>query len=405
MKPEIFSHPELVKKFPQEVKTLFHIFGDEVRLVGGCVRDLLLKKKLNDFDFATKYLPSETTKILERNNIKAVPTGIKFGTVSAVMNGKNFEITTLRKDAETDGRHCNPQFVDDYFLDAARRDFTINALYLDAKGLVTDYFCGISDLKNHEVKFIGDANQRITEDFLRILRFFRFSCEYATKLDETGLEACVKHKESLKKLSRERIRAEILKMLASAKKNNLMQILQLLKSQGIAQEILSSEIDIKSLKSLFKIEEELKVSANLKVKLATLFCQKNCDDKILFREICATNSEKNFFQFCRKLKNEELNHGQLQELLVFESKEQLLDLYLVNLAKNFESVKISVAAQNISFLRDFLVPDFPLKSADLINSGFVGKDLGLALKKAKIIWANSDFKLKQQELLTALTGI
>ena len=186
-----FSHPKLVNNLPQEVKTLFEIFGDDIRLVGGCVRDLLLKKPVNDFDFATKNTPQKTTEILERNKIRAVPTGVKFGTITAVINGQNFEITTLRKDNETDGRHCNPQFVDDYFFDAARRDFTINALYLDSTGLVTDYFDGNSDLKAKKVRFIGDAVKRIEEDYLRILRFFRFSCEYAVELDQKGLAACV----------------------------------------------------------------------------------------------------------------------------------------------------------------------------------------------------------------------
>ncbi len=236
MNPRSVLNSELIKKLPNEVKVLFEIFGDEIRLVGGSVRDLLLEKKVNDFDFATRLLPQETTKILEKNKIKAVPTGVKFGTITAVVNGKNFEITTLRKDSETDGRHCSPEFVDDYFLDAARRDFTINALYLDSAGLITDYFDGISDLENKKVKFIGDANKRIEEDFLRILRFFRFSNEYAQDLDIEGLAACVKQKENLKKLSRERIRAEFLKMLMSAKKENLTAVWRVLERQNIAAE-------------------------------------------------------------------------------------------------------------------------------------------------------------------------
>lgn len=403
MKPKIFLHPELGAKFPGEVRTIFKIFGNEIRLVGGCVRDLLLEKKLNDFDFATTFLPQESAKILEKNKIKAVPTGIKFGTITAVVNGKNFEITTLRKDAETDGRHCNPEFVDDYFLDAARRDFTINALYLDASGLVTDYFDGIADLKNCAVKFIGDANARIAEDHLRILRFFRFSCEYAKTLDRTGLEACISHKENLKKLSRERIRAEILKMLASAKKTNLIAILEILKSTKIAAEIFSQELDIKGLENLFKIEKELQLSANLKLKMAVLFFTKNCQSEDFSAEICATNLEKKFFQFCQQWHDKKLQRDELKEMLVSEKKEQLLDLYLLSLAKNYNPAQSAEAAQNISFLRDFVLPDFPLKSIDLMQAGFVGKNLGMAVKEAKKIWAKSNFKLNKQELIMALT--
>ena len=222
---------ELGKKFPSEVKKIFSIFGDEIRLVGGSVRDLLLKKKVSDFDFATTYLPQEIEKILKKNKIKSVPTGKKFGTITAVINGKNFEITTLRKDNETDGRRCKPQFVDDFKLDAARRDFTINGLYSDAEGKIHDYFDGISDLKKGKVRFIGDAKKRIEEDFLRILRFFRFSCEYGKSLDQKGLAACISLKKNLKKLSRERIRQEFLKLIASSKKDRLIAIFKSSKKQ------------------------------------------------------------------------------------------------------------------------------------------------------------------------------
>ena len=261
MVPSIIHFPNLIKNLPPEVKKIFSIFlnqGDEIRLVGGCVRDLLIEKQVNDFDFATKFLPEEIIKILEKNKIQAIPTGVKFGTITAVVNHKNFEITTLRKDSETDGRHCQPEFIDDYFLDAARRDFTINALYLDDKGLVHDYFNGISDLKNQEVKFIGNAQERIEEDFLRVLRFFRFSCNYAKKLDEVGLKACFSKKSGLQKLSRERIRMEFLKLISSSKKAALIEILKQAEELNILSEIFSIKLDIKALEEIFKIENKNK---------------------------------------------------------------------------------------------------------------------------------------------------
>lgn len=142
-----FPYPELIKKLPTEVLQLFEVFlkdtklgGDEIRLVGGCVRDMIANLEVKDFDFATKFLPEQVIEILTKNKIHAVPTGIKFGTITAVINKQHFEITTLRKDNQQDGRHCEPEFIDDYFFDAARRDFTMNALYLDNNGLVHDYF-------------------------------------------------------------------------------------------------------------------------------------------------------------------------------------------------------------------------------------------------------------------------
>ncbi len=426
MNPRSVLNSELIKKLPNEVKVLFEIFGDEIRLVGGSVRDLLLEKKVNDFDFATRFLPQETTKILEKNKIKAVPTGVKFGTITAVVNGKNFEITTLRKDSETDGRHCSPEFVDDYFLDAARRDFTINALYLDSAGLITDYFDGISDLENKKVKFIGDANKRIEEDFLRILRFFRFSNEYAQDLDIEGLAACVKQKENLKKLSRERIRAEFLKMLMSVKKENLIAVLKVLESQKIAAEIFSSKLDIQALERLFEIEEKLEISADLNLKMAVLFCEENLDLKIFGKEICATNAEKKFFDFVSlhhdlprnkcgvtnksSIANLLICHpalvagsiSELNKLLLLAEKETVLNLYLLTFAKNYDPKKIPEVKKIINFLQNFFLPIFPLKSEDLIELGFSGKNLGIALQKAKEIWAENDFKMTKSELIASL---
>lgn len=397
MTQKTFSHPDLIKKLPEEVKILFKIFGDEIRLVGGCVRDSLLKKNVNDFDFATKTLPQETVKILEKNKIKAVPTGVKFGTITAVVNGKNFEITTLRKDDETDGRRCKPEFINDFYFDAARRDFTINALYLDSAGLVTDYFGGISDLKNKKVRFIGDTKKRIEEDFLRILRFFRFGCEYAVKLDIKGLKSCVKQKENLKKLSRERIRAEFLKMLATSKKQNLLAVLKTLQSKKIAAEIFTAKLDIKAFEQLLEIEKKLKISASLNLKLATLFYEKNFDDESFFKEICATNSEKKYFHFLA-------NHraGSLNQLLVLTTKEIVLDLYLLGLAKGWNKSKISEIKKTATFLKNFYLPEFPLKSSDLMELEFFGKQLGMALQKAKEIWAMNDFKLSKTELVKRL---
>lgn len=410
MNPKISSNPWLIKKLPEEVKILFKIFGDEIRLVGGSVRDLLLKKKVNDFDFATKFLPQDTIKVLEKNNIKAVPTGVKFGTITAVVNGKNFEITTLRKDFENDGRHCVPEFVDDFFLDAARRDFTINALYLDSKGSIFDYFGGILDLKNKKLQFIGDASARIEEDFLRILRFFRFSCEYAQELDRKGLMTCIKQKNNLKKLSRERTRAEILKMLASAKKQNLVSILKVLRTKKIATEIFSSDLDIKALENLFKLEKKLKFSADLNLKLAALFCEKNLDLKNFAQEICATNSEKKYFRFLNlyfSTNSIEAGFSQkdLKQLLSSFEKNMVFDLYLFTSAKNYDAKKITEIEKNIQFLQKFVTPNFPIRSEDLINLGFSGKKLGDALKTAKKIWVQSDYALNKNDLISRLVGV
>ncbi|HRW29901.1 MAG TPA: hypothetical protein P5227_07890, partial [Emcibacteraceae bacterium] len=171
------------------------------RIVGGAVRDALFnifwkrERKIGDIDIASRYTPEKNKKILEKAGITVIPTGLKHGTITARLNGKNFEITTLRRDVSTNGRHAEVEFTDDWQKDARRRDFTINALYLDIDGTVHDPLGGFRDIKRGRVRFIGDARERIKEDGLRILRFFRFSSNFDVGgVDEAGMLACVERK-------------------------------------------------------------------------------------------------------------------------------------------------------------------------------------------------------------------
>ena len=190
--------------------------GGAVKIVGGAVRDTLLGLPVTDIDLATPLLPQEVTRRLEAADIKVVPTGIAHGTVTAIASGDHHEITTLRRDVETDGRRATIAFADDWRDDAARRDFTINALYADPDtGAVDDWFGGLADLKAGRVAFIGDPATRIAEDHLRILRFYRFSARFGRgELDAVSHAAVVTARQSLKSLSRERIADELLKILS-----------------------------------------------------------------------------------------------------------------------------------------------------------------------------------------------
>ena len=188
------------------------------RYVGGAVRDDLMELPVSDIDLATRLEPDEVVRRLEKAKIKAVPTGIDHGTITAVSAGHPFEITTLRRDVSTDGRRATVAFTDDWKEDAARRDFTINALSADPRtGEIFDYFGGLDDLRRRHIRFIGDPLQRIAEDHLRILRFFRFHARFgAGELDAAALEACTARANDLMALSRERIADELLKLLAVA---------------------------------------------------------------------------------------------------------------------------------------------------------------------------------------------
>ncbi len=185
------------------------------RLVGGCVRDWLLDLPVSDIDLATSLTPPQVMEALEGAGIRAVPTGLAHGTVTAISGGAPHEVTTLRRDVATFGRHAEVAFTNDWREDAQRRDFTINALYADpVSGAVSDFFGGLEDLKARRVRFIGEPQERIAEDHLRILRFFRFSARFAPELDAEGLAACAARANDLMALSRERIRDELLKLLA-----------------------------------------------------------------------------------------------------------------------------------------------------------------------------------------------
>jgi poly(A) polymerase len=198
-----------------ETRAVLDALG-EARFVGGCVRNALLGVPVEDIDIATPLLPAEVTRRLQAAGLQAVPTGIEHGTITAVTNKKPFEITTLRRDVSTDGRRATVAFSQDWAEDAQRRDFTMNALYADRAGQVTDLVGGIADLQARRVRFIGDPARRIAEDYLRILRLFRFHAWYGKgEIDADGLRACAAAKDQIRTLSGERIQKEMLKLMGA----------------------------------------------------------------------------------------------------------------------------------------------------------------------------------------------
>ena len=209
--------------------------GEETRLVGGAVRNAILDEATSDIDLATTMLPAETMRRAEKAGWKAVPTGFEHGTVTIIRAGQAFEVTTLREDIATDGRRAEVRFGRDFRHDAARRDFTVNALSLGQDGQVHDYFNGLADLAARRLRFIGDPDQRIREDYLRSLRFFRFSARYAEGLDEAGLAAVIRQRAGLSGLSRERIRQEMLKLLMAPR---VVPVIAEAEKHGLLSEVL-----------------------------------------------------------------------------------------------------------------------------------------------------------------------
>jgi poly(A) polymerase len=227
--------------------------GGSGRFVGGCVRDALLGRTIGDVDIATPLLPEEVMRRLEAAGIKAVPTGLQHGTVTAVAPPRHFEITTLRRDVETYGRHARVAFTDDWAMDAARRDFTMNALFLDAEGNVFDPMAGLADLRAGRVRFVGDAATRIREDVLRLLRFYRFHAHYGRgEADAEARAACRALAPLLPNLSGERVAAELLKLLRAA---DPVPTLRLMQDDGVLAVLLPEATRLDRLAGLIALEE------------------------------------------------------------------------------------------------------------------------------------------------------
>lgn len=242
--------------------------GGEGRFVGGCVRDALLGRDIRDIDIATNLSPEKVLAALAAANLKAVPTGIKHGTVTAIADHIGFEVTTLRRDVETDGRRAKVLFTDDWQEDAARRDLTINALFCDAAGTVHDYFEGLADLVAGRVRFVGDPGQRMDEDYLRILRFFRFHADYAKgDFDAPAILAATQRRGELKRLSGERLRQETLKLLTA---RNGVAVWGDMLARDFVSSYLPWAITQDRLVKVANLEERLNLTPNAMRRLAAL---------------------------------------------------------------------------------------------------------------------------------------
>lgn len=241
--------------------------GAAARFVGGCVRDAVAGRRITDIDLATDAAPETVVELIRRAGLKAVPTGIEHGTVTAVSRGRPYEITTLRHDVETDGRRAVVAFTDDWEADAARRDFTMNAMSLEPDGRIHDPFGGVEDLRAGRVRFVGDPRQRLTEDVLRLLRYFRFQAHYGKPPpDSESLAACREMAHLLPRLSAERVRTELLKLLAAP---DPAPVVRLMRDEGILDHFLARATEIDRLDRLVATETRLGLDDPLR-RLAAL---------------------------------------------------------------------------------------------------------------------------------------
>jgi len=263
--------------------------GYEARAVGGAVRNALLGRPVKDVDIATPALPEEVLRLAAAAGLKAVPTGLEHGTVTIISGGRPFEVTTLRKDVETYGRHAAVAYTDDWAADAARRDFTINALYCGADGRIHDPLAGYGDLVARRVRFIGDARTRIREDYLRILRFFRFTAEYADgPPDPEGLSAAVAERAGLKLLSGERIRQELVRLLVAPR---ALAAIEAMYDYGLITELLGLAPRPGLLRRLALIEAGRRLAPSAMLRLAALAVEVREDVERLDARLKLSNAE------------------------------------------------------------------------------------------------------------------
>lgn len=250
--PRLATAPWLTAPATQAVLRAITAGGGEARIVGGAVRNTLLGQPVTDIDIATTVPPEDVMVRAERAGLQAIPTGLAHGTVTVIADHKPFEVTTLRRDVETHGRHATVAFTEDWSTDAHRRDFTINALYCDAAGHLFDPTGGLADLTANRVRFIGRAEDRIAEDYLRILRFYRFTAQYgAGRIDRAGHEASAELQDGLERISAERIRAELIKLLTAP---HAAITLSEMNETGLLTRVLGLPTDVVSVARLAAIE-------------------------------------------------------------------------------------------------------------------------------------------------------
>ena len=403
-------------KFLENIKEARIIFShlneigkeSEVRFVGGCVRKAICGENIDDIDLATSVEPEDVKKRLNKQDIKVIDTGISHGTVTAILNNKKFEITTLRKDVSTDGRHANVEFTSNWEEDASRRDFTINAIYADIEGRIFDPLNGMLDLQNGIIKFIGSPEERIQEDYLRILRYFRFFTQYSkTDYDQKIIRAIKQHINGINKISNERIFDEL-------KKITILKNIYSLFSHELSKEI------ILNIFPQFKYYERLKIINNLNKKSRDMY------DIHLILAVLILDQTNNYEYFCHKyktsnniknrFKNISINFENLKskkfyseenikKLIYFSNKDYVRDLLLFSICTN-NKIKILDIKKLIDYVDICKIPKFPISGDYLIKHGYeTGQTLGKKLKSLEEKWIANNFIIEKKTIKKSLNKV
>jgi poly(A) polymerase len=381
-----------------ETRELVDALGAEnMRYVGGAVRDSLLGLPVSDIDVAVTLPPETVIERLKFAKIKVIPTGLDHGTVTAIVDQQSYEVTTLRNDVKTHGRRADVAFTDSWEEDAKRRDFTFNALYLDEDGNIYDYFDGLSDLENGHVRFIGDANTRIEEDGLRILRYFRFLARFGienTSGDSKGLDAAVAQAKLLTFLSGERIREELKKLLLG---KDCTDVLQLMVEKGVWRYILPN-FDVEPLRRLVAVEQHLG-KVDIYLRLVRVMPKRMSDIREASKQIKLSNAEMAHLMG--------LLHPDPRVTPDISEKDLRETAYRYGLdgLRSFAILNASVEQGDelrefLSKLEGYQPPKFPIMGRDLIDMGIeAGPAMGEMLAVLEERWIESGFFISRDDLL------
>ena len=375
--------------------------NNEVRYVGGCIRKILNKEEVDDIDLATNIEPSKVLEILKKNNINFYESGIEHGTVTAKIDNFTFEITSLRKDISTDGRHAKVQFSDNWYEDASRRDFTFNSIYADLNGNLHDPFNGKKDLEDGEVKFIGDAETRIKEDYLRILRYIRFFLNYSKNDHNDEIQKIIRQNiNGVAQISSDRLLNELKKLFSSSsflklpKDKFCLEIINLIFPQ------LKNILIFKNL----KIHAKEIIKSNDFIFLISLMIIDETDNSEYFLyKFNISNEDKKRIRFLNNIFSKPLDKNfflekNLWKILYFHGNQHLNDLI------NFQIVKSKKLDKKIIKIKKFFnnqsVPKFNIKAKDLMEKFNIkeGKELGQKLKEIEMFWIDNSFKITDKQI-------
>lgn len=396
----------LSKPSLQELLRLLNEGEGEARIAGGAVRNALLGQAISDVDVATSLVPRDVILRLRDAGHKSVPTGIEHGTITAVLDGDAYEVTTLRQDIETDGRHAKVLYGTDWVTDARRRDLTINALYLNADGTVYDPLGGMQDVLSQTVRFIDNAETRIREDYLRILRFFRFFAWYGKfRPDAEGLKACTRLKDGLSGLSAERIWHELSRLLAAPDPSRSI---LWMRQTGVLSAVLpeTEKWGIDALPGLIVAEQQHDWSPDGLLRLMAIIPPMQERVDALGKRLKLPNKVKSRLSLWAQATPLQpiLKKDAFYQWLYWQNQLAVSDKLRLAIAKDDEYSKKCV--RQLKWQNRWELPEFPLKGGDLIKLGMkAGPGISEKMRELEQIWVDSDFTSSRDELLKEVSNV